>query len=263
MLDLYGTIGGSPCGILSFMKRVESREGEGRVFSTYTYENGDQALEAYAALTDEQRLAMAKVYQEAFGGYPWFEVFKCNQCDEFTKTNDSCSHCGGASFSEAYPLEWLVNEYFPHMMGAYTPGVLVILEDGGRMIGFTTGGAIGLGQLIQDKYKGKPEILASIIGQTGVSPEAVVFYENETCISATSQQKGSGGKLNLARIEAASEIGFPLICGRSVNQPWISLKERQLTGLGYDFMAFGPDGDTYEVDGMRRQFFMARRRSHG
>lgn len=245
------------------MKSIEIKEVDTRIFSTYSYGNKDEALEAYSSLTEEQRFAMARVYQEAFGGYPWFEVFRCNQCDEFTKTDDSCLHCGSDSFSQAYPLDWLTTEYFPHMMSAYTPGVLVTLEENGCMIGFTTGGAIGLGELIQDKYKGKPEILASVITQTGVSPESVVFYENETCISSVSQQKGSGGKLNLARVEAASEIGFPLICGRSVNQPWIALKQRQLSQLGYDFTAFTPDGDTYEVDGVRRQFFMATRRTYG
>ncbi len=244
------------------MKSVERKEVDNRVFYTYTYENKASAIEAYVSLTDNQRFAMARVYQEAFGGYPWYEVFKCNSCDEFTKTNDLCPHCQSVNFSEAYPLGWLVDEYFPHMMGAYIPGILVTLEEDGSMIGFTTGGAINLRQLIQDKYKGKPEILTSIITHTGVSPDSIVFYENETCISAISQQKGSGGKLNLARVEAASEIGFRLICGRSVNQPWIALKRRQLSSLGYDFTAFTPDGDTYEVDGVRRQFFMATRMIH-
>lgn len=244
------------------MKSVEARE-EGRLFSTYSYETSEQALEAYASFMPEKRSEMARVYQEAFGGYPWFEVFRCTKCDEFTKTNDACPHCGGTNFAEAYPVEWLMEEYFPHMLTAYTPGVLVTLESDGRMIGFTTGGAITLGQLIKDKYRGKPEILASIIERTGVAVDQTVFYENETCISASLQQKGSGGKLNLARVEAASEIGFPLICGRTINQPWIRLKEKQLSSFGYDFIAFNPDGDTYEVDGTKRQFFMATRKVNG
>ncbi len=245
------------------MKRVERREDSNQVFSTYNYENAEQALDAYVSLSIEQRMEMAKVYQEAFGGYPWFEVYRCNKCDEFVKTSDTCAHCGSTSFSEAYPLDWLMNEYFPHMVAAYTPGILVTLEDEGKIIGFTTGGAITLGQLIEDKYKGKPEILKSIVETTGVRPGEIVFYENETCLPASSQKKGYGGKLNLARVEAASETGFKLICGRSVNQPWINLKERQLSQLDYDFAAFTPVGDTYEVDGTKRQFFMAIKRFHG
>lgn len=245
------------------MSRIEKKESDGQVFSTYSYENAEQALEAYESLSDEQRLAMARVYQEAFGGYPWYEVFKCNGCEEFTRTNEACSHCGSSSFSEAYPIEWLVSEYFPHMLCQYTPGVLVTLESDGKMIGFTTGGAITLGQLIEDKYKGKPEILASIIERTGVSPDEVVFYENETCIIASLQQRGSGGKLNLARVGAASKMEFPLVCGRTINPPWIKLKERQLAGYGYDFVSFVPNGDTYEVDGEPRKFFMAARNRRG
>lgn len=241
------------------MKKIEFREGENIFFDTYSYESQKEALEAYASLTNEQRSGMAKVYQEAFGGYPWFEVYRCNKCDEFTKTNDSCEHCGNTSFSEAYPIDWLMNEYFPHMVAQYVPGVLVTLEDDGRMIGFTAGGAITLGKLIEDKYKGKPEILASITANTGVSPEEIVFYENETCISVPLQKKGSGGKLNLARVAAASEMRFLLVCGRTINQPWIRLKERQLGEYGYDFVCFNPDGDAYEVDGVRRQFFIAKK----
>ncbi len=239
------------------MKNVETREGESALFNCYSYETPEEALESYTSLSDEQRLGMAKVYQEAFGGYPWFESFRCNKCDEFTKTDGVCAHCGGDSFSEAYPLDWLVSEYFPHMMTQYTPGVLVVLEEGTDVIGFTTGGATTLGELIEDKYKGKPDILDSIISQTGVSPESVVFYENETCVTSSLQQKGSGRKLNLARVSAAHEMGFPLVCGRTINQPWINLKQKQFTQFGYDFLSFNPEGDTYEVDGVRRQFFMA------
>jgi len=252
------------CDILLInMKRVENKEGDGSVFSTYSYENAEQAFEAYELLSSEQKLAMAKVYQEAFGGYPWYEVFKCSGCEEFARTDDACNHCGGNSFSEAYPVDWLVNEYFPHMLMQYPPGVLITLEESGQMIGFTTGGAITLGQLIEDKYKGKSEILASIIGKTGVSPDEVVFYENETCISASLQQRGSGGKLNLARVRMASEMGFSLVCGRTINQPWLKLKERQLAQYDYNFHAFVPDGDTYEVDGEPRKFFMAARNRRG
>jgi len=131
------------------------------------------------------------------------------------------------------------------------------------MIGFTTGGAIKLGQLIEDKYKGKPEILASIIGNAEVSPMDEVFYENETCISESSQQRGLGGKLNLARVRAASDMGFSLVCGRTINRPWLKLKEQQLAQYGYSFRAFVPDGDTYEVDGEPRKFFMASRFRRG
>ncbi len=245
------------------MKRVEINEVEGQVISRYDYGNGEQALEAYVSLTEKQRSEMAVVYQEAFGGYPWYEVFKCNGCEEFVRTDVACSHCGGNSFSEAYPIEWLMNEYFPHMVSQYVPGVLITLEHGGRMIGFTTGGAIKLGQLIEDKYKGKPEILASIIGNTRVSPTDEVFYENETCISESSQQRGLGGKLNLARVRAASDMGSSLVCGRTINKPWIKLKQRQLAEHGYDFVSFIPDGDSYEVAGLRRHFFMASRYRRG
>jgi len=93
------------------MKKIERREDGKQVISKYGYDDGKQALEAYVSLTEEQRSEMAVVYQEAFGGHPWYEVFKCNGCEEFTRTDDACSHCGGNSFSEAYPIDWLVNEH--------------------------------------------------------------------------------------------------------------------------------------------------------
>lgn len=242
------------------MAGVENQQGleVERKFFRYEYKDASGALDTYALLTDKQKAGMATVYQKAFGGYPWYEVFKCDQCEEFSKTQEQCVHCGGSHFSEAYPLQELVNDYFPHMMSGYAPGVTIILEDNAEVIGFTTGGGIALGQLAKDKYKDNTEILNSIIQRTGVNPEDRVFYENETCISASLQQKGAGGRLNYERVKAANEMGFDLICGRTINQPWLKLKERQLAEFGYDFVSFNPDGDTYEVDGVRRQFFMAR-----
>lgn len=246
--------------LLVNMKMIEHREGETILSRTYLYGSWQEALGAYASLTSEQRQGMAEVYQEAFAGYPWFEAFRCLKCDEFAKTDAVCGHCGGTIFTEAYPIDRLVSDYFPHMMSQYTPGVLVTLEDNGRMIGFTTGGVMTLGQLIENKYKGNPQILASIVTNTGVSLGEKVFYENETCIPVARQQEGFGGKLNLARVRVAVEMDSPLICGRTINLPWLGLKKRQLAGYGYDFVSFVPDGDTYEVDGEPRKFFMAIRR---
>lgn len=228
---------------------------------THRYSTPSEAQSIYESLSSVHKLGMASVYREAFGGYPWYESVKCNSCGEFARETGECTHCHGRSFSEAYPMQWLTQEYFPHMVAQYTPGVLITLNQGADMIGFSTGGAIALGELITDKYKGDPKILASIVRTAQADPRSIVFYENETCISASLQQKGSGGQLNLTRVQAASALGFQLICGRTINQPWLKLKERQLALYGYDFISFNPEGDDYEVDGVKRQFFMAKRKT--
>lgn len=242
-----------------------SLKEEGRVVGDglrlFEYSLVAEAVGVFKGLDDQTKLAMAQVYREAFGGYPWYEIFACKGCGEFSKETVPCKNCQSTEFGEAYPTEWLIGEYFPHMVERYVPGALILArDDKGAVNGFTCGGAIRLGDLVADKFKGNREILDSIIANTGVDPEAIVFYENETCVSATNQQKGVGGKLNFGRVKAASEMGFGYVCGRTINRPWLEVKKRNFEQLGYDCTAFYPDGDTYEVDGQRRFFFLATKR---
>lgn len=219
------------------------------------------AFQNLMALKIEVRTQMAQIYKDAFGGYPWFEVFICSKCSNFSPQDAECPYCGGADFSEAYPLEDLIENYFPEMVMAYAPGVLILAEnEDGEVEGFSAGGGVKIGDLIAKKYRGDESVLNSILTQSGLTEDAVVFYENETCISPNSQKKGMGGNLNFERLLTAKEQGFQYIAGRSVNQPWLKLKERQMDELGYDFVSFIPEGDEYEIDGQRRYFFVGIRR---
>lgn len=231
------------------------------VYESHRYTSDLVAKRILKAINTNDKLQMAQIYQEAFAGPPWFEVFQCSSCGNFAKEAISCSYCGKNSFSEAYPIQTLINEYFPEMLASYAPGVLIFAKDEKQEIqGFTTGGAIKLSDLIAKKYKGNPAILRSIVAHTGVNPNETVFYENETCISPNKQKKGMGGDLNFQRIAEAANQGYKYICGRTVNLPWINLKKRQFDELGYDCVSFFPDGDDYNVDGQRRYFFMATKR---
>lgn len=230
-------------------------------YESHRYASVQGAKKIFGTIKAEDKMQMAQIYQEAFAGPPWFEVYQCSSCGNFAKEAGICGYCGEGSFSEAYPIQTLINEYFPEMLASYAPGVLIFAKNEKEEIqGFTTGGAIRLTDLIAKKYRGNPDILRSIVTQTGVDQNEVVFYENETCISPRKQRKGMGGDLNFQRIVEAANQGYEYICGRTVNLPWINLKKKQFNELGYDCVSFFPDGDDYNVDGQRRYFFMATKR---
>lgn len=230
-------------------------------YENLPYHSPQDALERLLSLSLTVREQMAQVYKDAFGGYPWYEVYQCTGCGNYSPTDENCAHCQGTEFSDAYHIEELMNKYFPEMLQAYLPGVLILAKDGEDSIeGFSTGGGTTFGTLVEKKYKGDQRILASIRAQTGLTPETPVFYENETCISPESQQAGIGSSLNYQRLESAVAQGFKYICGRSVNKPWLGIKRSQMEALGYDFQMFVPEGDTYEVGGSPRYFFMGVKR---
>jgi hypothetical protein len=233
-------------------------------FELFTYRNVGQALAVLKALDRDVRLAMAVVYRDAFGGKPWYERYACTACGEYSKENRACLKCGGSEFSEAYPVEWLINEYFPKMVTTFVPGLLILARQENQLEGFSTGGGISMGQLIANKYGGDPTISRSILAQTGLTDDSFVFYDNETCISPSIQSKGIGSQLNQERIVEAVQEGFNLICGRSINQPWLNRKRLQFEAQGYDFKMFVPAGDKYVVEGQQRYFYLAfKRKEYG
>lgn len=248
-----------------FRNKQEGQEGKEVPkdnFQIFRYENQSQAAKVYESLDRETKQQMARVYQEAFGGYPWFEAFRCQNCGSFAADREKCKKCGQTDLGEAYPTADLVESYFPSMLADYTPGVLIVSRSPeGEVVGFSTGGGIKLGELVQKKYQGKTQILDSILRQTGLSPKELVAYENETCVLPSMQKGGIGRRLNRARISELRK-SFASICGRTINQPWLNLKTQQLAQAGFAVQSFVPDGDDYEVDGKKRFFFLAKERPY-
>lgn len=229
-------------------------------FTQYIYESAEEARQIYGALPEGTKYQMADVYQQAFGGAPWFERFKCGDCGDFSQSEACCPGCNSANLSEAYPVEELVRDYFPETISEFTPGILITAASGnGDMLGFTTGGFATLDTLVKVKYRSNQDILDSIKERGNSDPAEMTFYDNETCICPNLQQQGIGRKLSQKRVEAARDLGASLICGRTINLSWLTLKREQLTLAGYDFRAFVPEGDTYQVDGIARQFYLARK----
>lgn len=229
-------------------------------FSEYAYEDPKSAYDIARTLPSYAQTQMAEVYKEAFGGPPWYERVRCNSCETFYKDAPAgCTKCGSMDIGEAYPTKELLETYFPEMLSEFTPGILTLAEREGRVVGFTTGGFIGLEDLVRTKYKANPLILESITQVLQQPPNTSLFYDNETCVLPGLQKEGIGKLLSLARVNAAkSRLGTQYICGRTINIPWLELKRKQLTKQGYSFVSFVPKGDTYEVDGNKRNFYLAR-----
>lgn len=227
--------------------------------SAYRYNSQEEANILFEQLADQIKMDMAFVYQEAFGGPPWFEKFACSSCDAFLPV-DTCPACGNASLPPAYPIEQLIGNDFIQMFNSFTPGVLLLVQDTNeKVIGFSTGGITTLDDLITHKYKDDTSIANDIKTRYPQSNNEVIFYDNETCILPDYQKYGIGRKLSEARILEALAMNATAICGRTINIPWLGLKEKQLQSVGYNFNAFNPNGDTYEVDGVKRMFYFAQK----
>lgn len=224
----------------------------------FRYNDGYEAERIYGGFSMAVKLTMADIYREAFGGYPWFERYLCALCGRFLKTTE-CDLCKQTTTQEAYPVKTLIEEDFPEMMSSFVPGMLGLVFDDRKLIGYTTGGFIDLDELIEKKYKSNT-IYYSVIEQFGLNGQEDVFYDNETCIYPQIQQRGVGTKLSYTRIKVAIGMNADLICGRSINKPWLNIKESQFTAEGYNFSRFVPNGDTYEVDGNPRYFYLAQKK---
>ncbi|MBA3724562.1 MAG: hypothetical protein H0W89_06805 [Candidatus Levybacteria bacterium] len=225
----------------------------------FTYTSCDEASDVFDSFSDTQKGQMATVYQNAFGGEPWYEKFACLSCGAYA-AGSSCPTCWKEDLPEAYPMDALVNETFPEMLDRFTPGVLLIAYDTEENVsGFSTGGFISLEGLVDFKYKGDERTLFSLEKKGGIDRKADVFYDNETCIDPSRQKSGLGRLFSQERLQTAVSMDTETVCGRTINLPWLRLKERQLTASSYTVSSFTPEGDTYAMNGVQRRFYVAKK----
>ncbi len=228
----------------------------------YFYDDEEMADSTYASLPSQMKDQMAGVYQQAFAEKPWNEKYRCVTCGAMG-SDDVCRtpECANEGFDEAYPKQELIDDYFPNrMMKKFLPGILINAYDGnGNVIGFMSGGFTTPDLLVQEKYGGNEEILRSIVEMCAISPDRLIFYNNEVCTLPAVQKRGIGGLLSSELLRGAVSKGADVICGRSINEPWLRVKERQLIAAGFDFVRFTPRGDTFEMDGLKRQFYLAKK----
>ncbi len=225
------------------------------------FNTAQEAKERYLALPEGLKFDMAEIYRAAFGGKPWYEKYTCSGTKEcgFLK-EPFCPTCKNTGFiKEAYPVDWLIETYFEEMVSAFIPGILGLIQLEEKTEGFTTGGFTPLNCLIDKKYGKKSERVSnSITKELAIPLDSLVFYDNETCIAPSKQGRGLGPKLSQYRIEEAIRLRAEVVCGRTINLPWLKTKEEQFKAKGFDFKYFVPDGDTYSVDGNPRYFYIAK-----
>lgn len=225
------------------------------------YETVAEAGEKYGKIPERMKDYMAEDYKEAFGGKPWFESYQCtgtNECGYLAEP--FCPICkNDNSIKEAYPTTWLKETYFREMLTEFIPGILGLIQLGDEVPGFTTGGFTFFDVLIQNKYKRNTEVIFdSITKRFNIPASSLVFYDNETCINPVKQRSGLGPKLSQFRIDLSINLGADLVCGRTINFPWLETKERQFKNKGFNFEYFVPEGDNYSVEGNPRYFYLAR-----
>ncbi len=210
---------------------MENRELlENTNFRVLKYKNAEEALRQYGELPVSVKLQMAKVYKEAFKLEPWFEE---------------------------YDAADLAKNYFPEMIGEFSPGVLVIadnIQEG--VIGFCQGGLTTIPELAEIKYLSDPKGIGDSIMEKGkIKEDEYVFYENEMCVLPSKWNKGVGNALNKARFDVIDELGVDTVIGRSINTVLLGMKEKQFPKRGFNFSQFIPDGDNFTVNGISTERF--------
>lgn len=227
---------------------------------TFIYTGKESAIQTWRGIPRPMKSAMAKVYQAAFGGEPWKEKWRCPNCGGYLQ-DKNCSKCNLKTRFKAYTLRELIKTDLPSMLVTFAPGMLALARVSDQIAGFTTGGLVGLKTLISKKYASEdPQLIFdSIATRFNLTASDQVFYDNETCVRPELQGQKIGNQLSQTRIEAAVSLNANLICGRTINMPWLKLKEKQLTQAGYTFAYQVPEGDTYQVDGKPRYFYIAKK----
>jgi len=231
-------------------------------FSMMPYENRYEALQKYAELPTSTKKGMAKAYKDGFGGPPWKEVCECPNCGAYSPdTICRTEKCGAINLPEAYPIARLLEKDFPDMLTSFVPGVVVIaqnIENG--VVGFCAGGMTTIDTLLFKKWNSNQRIGDSIRTKTGIKTGQSFFYENEMVVNPKFQDKGIGSQLNKQRLNWIMSRGIDIVVGRSININLINMKNRQMPERGFSMKVFVPDGDTYAVDGARRQCYFAQRK---
>lgn len=227
---------------------------------TFIYTSEKTAIQTWRGIPRPTKRAMAKVYQAAFGGEPWKEKWRCPNCGSYLPDNN-CGRCKLKTRFKAYTLKDLVKTDMLNMLVTFAPGMLALARVSDQIVGFTTGGLVNLETLINKKYTSEnPKLIFdSVATKFNLIASDQVFYDNETCVLPELQGQKIGKQLSLVRIEAATSLNANIICGRTINMPWLKLKEEQLTQAGYTFAYQVPEGDTYQVDGTPRYFYIAKR----
>lgn len=241
-------------------KYVPENASKNVSLKSYTYRSPAEAIEVYKSFEPALKEQMAEVYRQAFAGPPWFEKFKCNDCDSFFATDSCCPGCKSFNIGEAYPTEELIEDYFPKTLAEFTPGVLATASDKNKVIGFVIGGDITLEKLVNKKYGGNGQILDSISNQGGLKSQSVLFYNNEFCVLPEKQNQGIGTVLASAQLTDVLKLKPDFITGRTINQSLLKIRSNGLTKAGYDFSYFVPDGDGFQVNGTPRFFYVGTRK---
>jgi hypothetical protein len=194
------------------------------------YKDAKDALRQYDELPVSVKLQMAKVYKEAFKLPPW---------------------------REEYDAADLVKNYFPEMIGEFSPGILVIadnMKDG--VIGFCQGGLTTTEDLATIKYKSNPgQIQESIQKKGEIGEGEVIFYENEMCVLPSEWKQGVGKALNKVRLDYVDELGIDIVVGRSINTRLLEMKEKAFPERGFSYSKFLPTGDNFTVNEIPTQRF--------
>ena len=240
-------------------KYVPENISKNVALKSYLYRSPGEALELYKSFEPELKGQMAEVYRQAFAGAPWFEKFRCNDCNRFFATDSCCPECQGLNVREAYPTKDLIDNYFPKTLAEFTPGVLATASQNGSVIGFVIGGEITLEKLINKKYGGNSMIMESIVNNFSVRPESVLFYNNEFCVLPEKQNQGTGTSLASAQLADVLKLEPEFVTGRTINRSLLNISKNGLKSAGYDFSYFVPNGDDFQVNGTPRFFYLGKR----
>ncbi|KKU38120.1 MAG: hypothetical protein UY06_C0004G0031 [Candidatus Amesbacteria bacterium GW2011_GWA2_47_70] len=173
-------------------------------------------------LSPESNLVpIARLYAQAFAGWPWFEVGLGPGCGEFRseQPGQPCP-CGCGTLSPAYPetetADYIIKEITKPL------AVALLAVSNSQLAGFAWGFQMTGSQFAQEKYKNsssRPQIIQTVGTQT-------YFYISEVGVDPLYQSNGAGTQLSISL--AQGNLGLPLLMRTNQASPMLKIAQNQL-----------------------------------
>jgi len=191
--------------------------------------------------------SVAVVYAKVFAGWPWYEVSKGMNCEQFYGPEfppGSLCPCGYENLVEAYPKEETIKYIKDELSKPLALGINLAVN--GLQSGFGWGYKLSGKDFAEKKYSKTDSriAIASVVGNKDY------FYISEVGIVPSFQGSGLGFRITSRLAEQASFYSLPILMRTNIESPMVKIGKR----LGMSIV-FGPSTDFIDPENPKRVVF--------